>query len=120
MSYQIDDCLLDRSGTLTILHTADNHTAQALLTYLSKHGYEGEAEETTDRLTISIPRGILDDAQFAALRQIVAGREPLLKRAFLMECLGIEVADEQIGLPWFPFAQDADEVTAYTEFVAKL
>ena len=50
MSYQIGDCLLDRSGTLTIPDTVDNHTAQTLLAYLAEHGYEGVAEETADKL----------------------------------------------------------------------
>jgi len=120
MSYQIGDCLLDRNGTLTIPDTMDSHTAQTLLAYLDEHGYEGEAEETTDRLTISMPRATLDDTQLAVLRQIVAGREPLLKRAFLAARLPIDVADEQISFPWFPFTQDADEVKAYTEFIVKL
>lgn len=120
MSYQVGDCLLDRSGTLTIPDTVDNHTARMLLNYLAEHGYEGEAQESTDRLTIAVPRNVLDDAQLAVLRQIVTGREPLLKRAFLAENLPVEVADEQISFAWFPFTQDADEVNAYTEFIAKL
>lgn len=120
MSYQIGDCLLDRSGTLTIPDTVDSHTAQTLLDYLSEHGYEGEAQETADRLTVSLPRATLDDAQLAILRQIVTGREPLLKRAFLAGSLGVEVTDEQISFPWFHFTQDAGKVNAYTEFVSKL
>ena len=120
MSYQIGDCLLDRSGTLTIPDTVDNHTAQTLLAYLAEHGYEGVAEETADKLTISMPRDTLDDAQLTVLRQIVTGREPLLKRAFLAENLPVDATDEQINFPWFPFAQDADKVKAYTEFVTKL
>lgn len=120
MSYQIGDCLLDRKGTLTIPDTADGHTAQTLLAYLAEHGYEGKAEKTADRLTISIPRDTLDDTQLAVLRQIIASREPLLKRAFLAENLCIEATDDQIGFPWFGFTQDVDEVNAYTEFVAKL
>lgn len=120
MSYQIGDCLLDRSGTLTIPNTMDSHMAQTLLAYLDEHGYEGEVEETADKLTISMPRDTLDDTQLAVLRQIVAGREPLLKRAFLAERLPIDVTDEQIGFPWFPFTQDADEAQAYTEFIVKL
>ena len=95
MSYQIGDYLLDRKGTLTI-------------------------PDTADRLTISIPRDTLDDTQLAVLRQIIASREPLLKRAFLAENLCIEATDDQIGFPWFGFTQDVDEVNAYTEFVAKL
>ncbi len=120
MSYQIGDCLLDRNGTLTIPDTVDSLTAQMLLAFLDEHGYEGEAEETTDKLTISMPRATLDDTQLAVLRQIVAGRELLLKRAFFTERLPIDVTDEQISFPWSPFTQDADEVKAYTEFIVKL
>ena len=120
MSYQIGDCLLDRSGTLTIPDTVDSHTAQMLLAYLAEHGYEGTVEETADKLTISIPRDTLDDTQLAVLRQIVTGREPLLKRAFLAESLPVDVTDEQINFPWFSFTQDADEAKACTEFVVKL
>lgn len=120
MSYQIADCLLGRNGTLIVPDTVDGHTAQALLVYLAEHGYEGEAQESTDRLTISMPRTTLNDAQLAVLRQIVTGREPLLKRAFLAESLPVEVTDEQISFIWFLFTQDADEVNAYTEFIVKL
>ena len=102
MSYQIGDYLLDRSGTLTIPDTVDNHTAHMLLDYLAEHGYESEATESADRLTIAVLGDALDDFQFAVLRQIVAGREPFLKRAFLLESLRIEVTDEQIGFLWLP------------------
>lgn len=101
MSYQIGDCLLDRNGTLTIPDTVDSHTVRMFLDYLAEHGYEGEAQETADRLSIAVPRDALNDAQLAVPRQIVAGRELLLKRAFLAESLGLEVTDEQIGFPWF-------------------
>jgi len=120
MCYQMGDCLLDKNGTLTIPDIVEKETAEMLLSYLEEHGYKGEVQETADRLTIDLPRTVLTDAQLDLLRQMIAGREPLLKRAFCTERLEVQVTDEQIAFPWFTFTQDADEVRAYTEFVVKL
>ena len=120
LNYQIGDCVLDKNGTLTIPDTMDKHAAQNLLAYLAAHGYSGEPERTADRLTITMPRVTLDDAQLAVLRQMVAAKEPLLRRAFLAESLCLEVTDEQISFPWFVFTQDVNEINAYTAFVSKL
>lgn len=48
---------------MTSPDTVDSHTTRMLLDHLSEHGYEGEAQETADRLTIAVIRNALDDAQ---------------------------------------------------------
>lgn len=119
-SYQIGDCILERDGKLIIPECMADETATALLEHLRSRGYVGEAVETEDRLTISMPRELLNSADIEILQQIVTAKAPLLKRAFLADGLEAVVTDTMISFPWFPFTSDPDEANAYSTFVAKL
>jgi len=119
-AYQIGDCTLERNGKLIIPDAVDDDVAHALLDYLKQRGWVGEAVETEDRLTVSLPRTMLTDGQITILQQIAKSREPLLKAAFLTDKLEVEVSEDTISFPWFPFTTDADEVNAYSVFVSKL
>ena len=50
---------------------------------LRNRGYVGEAVETEDRLTISMPRELFTNANIETLQQSVTVRAPLLKMLFL-------------------------------------
>ncbi|NLG16677.1 MAG: hypothetical protein GX556_05030 [Fibrobacter sp.] len=119
-SYQIGDCILERDGKLIIPECVANDTATALLEHLRSRGYVGEAVETEDRLTISMPRELFTENEIEILQQIVTAKTPLLKKAFLAESLEAMVTDTTVSFPWFPFTAEPDEVNAYSTFVAKL
>lgn len=119
-SYQIGDCTLERDGKLIIPESVADEPATALLEHLRCRGYAGEAVETEDRLTISMPRELFTDVDIEILQQIVTAKAPLLKKAFLADSLGAMVNDTTVSFPWFPFTADPDEVNAYSTFVAKL
>lgn len=119
-SYQIGDCILERDGKLIIPECVADETTKALLEHLRSRGYVGEAVETQDRLTISMPREQLADTHITVLQQIVAVRAPLFQRVFLAETIEVEVSDTTISFPWFYFTTDADEVNAYSAFITKL
>ena len=97
-----------------------DETATALLEYLRSRGYVGEAVETEDRLTISMPRELFTKANIETLQQIVTARAPLLKKVFLADSLEAVVTDTTISFPWFPFTAEPDEVNTYSTFVTKL
>lgn len=113
-NYQIGDCILKRDGTLTLSSTIDS---VALLNHLKEHGWESEE---TDHLTISVPRDTLPDAKIEILEQIIAGKASLLKKAIGTDTLTVKISEDSISFPWFPFAQDFDEIRAYTELITKL
>lgn len=54
-NYPIGDCILERDGKLIIPDCVADETATALLEHLRSRGYVGEAVESEDRLTISMP-----------------------------------------------------------------
>lgn len=60
-SYKIGDCTLQRDGKLIIPDSVADETATALLEHLRSRGYVGEAVETDDRLTISMPRELFSN-----------------------------------------------------------
>lgn len=119
-SYQIGDCILERDGKLIIPESVAEETATALLEHLRSRGYMGEAVETEDRLTISMPREMFTDAEIDILQQIVKAKAPLLRKAFLADSIEAVVTDTTVSFSWFPFTADPDEVNAYSTFVAKL
>ena len=55
LAYKIGDCTLERDGTLRIPDSVDRGTVGSLLEYLKEKGFTGEAEQTEDRLTVSMP-----------------------------------------------------------------
>jgi len=119
-AYKIGDCILERDGKLIIPECVDDDTATELLVYLKSRGYVGEAVETEDRLTVSMPKELFTDASLAILRQIVAAKAPLLQKAFLTDNIEVVVSTGNVSFPWFPFTAEPDEVNAYTTFVTKL
>jgi len=97
-----------------------DETATALLEFLRNRGYVGEAVETEDRLTISMPRELFTNANIETLQQIVTSRASLLRKAFLADSLEAVGTDTTVSFPWFPFTAEPDEVNAYSAFVTKL
>lgn len=77
-----------------------------------------EADDT--HLTISIPRSFLTDSALERLRQIVANKEVLFKRALSAEALPIETTEEKISFPWFPVKGVTGEAAAYGQFITAL
>lgn len=119
-SYQIGECTLERDGKLIIPDSVADETATALLEYLRSRGYVGEAVETADRLTISIPRDLFTNTHIEILQQIITARAPLFKRAFLADSIEAVVTETTVSFHWFPFTADPDEVNAYSVFITKL
>lgn len=119
-SYKIGECTLERDGKLIIPDSVADETATALLEYLRSRGYVGEAVETADRLTISIPRDLFTNTHIEILQQIITARAPLFKRAFLADSIEAVVTETTVSFPWFPFTADPDEVNAYSVFITKL
>ena len=119
-NYQIGDCTLERDGKLIIPECVADETARVLLEHLRSRGYVGEAVETEDRLTISMPRELFTNANIETLQQIVTARAPLFRKAFLADSIEAVVTDTAVNFPWFPFTAEPDEANAYSTFVAKL
>lgn len=83
-------------------------------------GLTASAEADNTHLTISIPRSFLTDSALERLRQIVANKEVLFKRALSAEALPIEATEEKISFPWFTLKGVTGEAAAYGQFITAL
>ncbi len=120
LSYKIGECTLEKDGTLRIPDSVDNETINRLLNHLQDVGFTGQMEETDERLIVTVPRDTFTDAALENLKKLVENKEELLGKAFETENLEINITDDTISFPWFPYTIEPDEVTAYTEFTSKL
>ena len=83
-------------------------------------GLAASSEADDTHLTISIPRSFLTDSALERLRQIVANKEVLFKRALSAEALPVEATEEKISFPWFTLKGVTGEAAAYGQFITAL
>ena len=82
-------------------------------------GTEYDPEDDA-HLTITIPKAKLPDDALSRLRQIVANKEELFKRAMSADALPIEVTEEEVSFPWFTLTGVEGEAAAYAQFITAL
>ena len=73
-----------------------------------------------DSLIIELPMEGFTELALNNLRGLIKARESLIKKALGIEYLPIITGEETISFPWFSSSLEADEIKAYTNFVAKL
>ena len=120
LAYKIGDCTLEKDGTLRIPDSVDRETVNRLLEYLKEKGFTGEAEQTEDRLTVSMPKELFTPGALENLAKLVENKGGLMARAFQADEVRLAVTEDIVSFPWFPFTANPDETAVYTEFVEKL
>lgn len=120
LAYKIGDCTLERDGTLRIPDSVDRGTVSNLLEHLKGKGFTGEAEQTEDRMTVSMPKELFTPEALENLAKMVENKGGLMARAFQADEVRLAVTEDIVSFLWFPFAANPDETAAYTEFVEKL
>lgn len=126
-AYQIGDFTITKEGSLTF---DDGLDASNLIEAIKEAGFTGAAdapeeqtdevaEPTTDGLTIVMPRSFFTDAALDNLMKLVESKATLLKAAFGIDELPIEVDDEKVEFPWFS-NPDAETSAAVVIFISKL
>lgn len=81
---------------------------------------ETPAEEEPNKLVIQMPLDDFDSVAFDNLRQIVASKALLIKKALEVTDLSIIKTELAICFPWFDRLPEPNEVKAYTNFIAAL
>lgn len=94
-------------------------TAQAWLDVRAEFSEESETEPQSENvsLTVAMP---FDKVQVGNLTNLLEAKGSLIKKALGISELPIEITEEQISFPWFSEGLGADEVKAYTDFIAAL
>jgi len=134
MRYEIGSLIVDRDGNLEV---EDGTDISVLIEALKGKGYEGEIEMTvqvTDGQTvlpaalatepmgfsISIPASKLPEDAMEKMGLLLEAKGKLIKKALGASNLEIERDEEKVTFPWFDRIPEADQVEAYTKFVAAL
>lgn len=114
MAYQVGDYHISKEGTLSWPDTDDSQILsqrEHLMEQLLERGFEAEIPEadTVDGIAISMPRSMFDETALQNLQNLVVAKQELLKRAFQVEELKLEITEETVGFPWFLSEPDSME-----------
>ncbi len=140
-AYVINNLKVSQNGTLIYDDRTDNSVIEKVMEGLSQAGFiaentataapkENGTNSTTENnktpqsenvgLTVAMPRESFTDDALQNLKQLIAAKENLIKKALAVDSLPIEVDDEKISFPWFSDGQDGETASAYTHFITAL
>lgn len=133
-AYRIGDIYIERDGEITPMADMDwqpiHELAKDGLCEVEggqETGQNADTERTnpdkarTDglTLTISLPKGMFNDASLANLEKILAAKAGLIKKALGADRLTIDTSDEKwVAFPWWDELPKIEEATAYAAFLA--
>ena len=128
-AYQVDYFTIDRNGGVTFDGRADSETIENLIDTLDSQGFKAEpqaveasepAEPTSagvDWLCISMPASLFTETTLQNLKDIIASKENLIRKALGVDELPVEVGDTKVSFPWFAGMPTPEEVKAYDHFI---
>jgi len=131
-AYQVDYFTIDRNGGVTFDGRADSETIENLIDTLDSQGFKAEpqaveasepAEPTSagvDWLCISMPASLFTETTLQNLKDIIASKENLIRKALGVDELPVEVGDTKVSFPWFAGMPTPEEVKAYDHFICAL
>ena len=115
-AYNIGTMTVDKKGTL---HCEDGTNIDGLLQELRKRGFITETENDNHRLTISIPKEILNEQTLSNLDRILENKGTLIKHALQTDSLEYTVTETEVQFPWFS-VNDSEDADAYSHFITAL
>lgn len=74
----------------------------------------------TDRLTISLPLDGFTETSLENLKRLVESKKTLLMHSIGTDALPIEISEDKVEFPWFPFTAEPEEIEAYSRLVTAL
>lgn len=128
-NYVISNITVEKDGTMVWDEHTDQDTIEAVIVALATAGYNPVKDEedikpeaATDEygLTVQMPKDSFTEGSLDNLKKLVEAKGSLIKKALDVAELPITEEDDKISFPWFSTELDADEVKAYTHFIAAL
>ena len=120
-AYRIDYFTVTKEGNLEFDDRADSEEIGNLIEHLAGQGFlaETKQEETEEPtgLTVSMP---LDKVAVGNLTRLLDAKDSLIRKALGITDTRIEISEDKVSFPWFGEGLDADEVKAYSHFIAAL
>lgn len=80
----------------------------------------GNVGPTLNAFTVELPLEHFTQTETERIRQIVASKEPLLKRALGTDDLSVQVLEDKLCFPWFRLRGLDGEADAYARLVAAI
>lgn len=142
--FQVGKYTVDKNGTVTCPHDADEAQIEMLIRELTHDGFIGErigeatksAEHIVaepgqqkkersltaapDRLAIELPKDGMASADMENLRRLVASKATLFKKALGTNSLPITEHPDRIEFGWFRPTDDQAEIRAYSQLTQEL
>ncbi len=123
-NYVISNITVEKDGTMVWDERTDQDSIEAIIIALAAAGFNPvkDEEATSDEygLTVQMPKDSFTQDSLDNLHRLIEAKGSLIKKALDVTDLPITEEDDRISFPWFTTELDADEVRAYTHFIAAL
>lgn len=131
-AYQVDYFIIDRNGGVTFDDRADSEEIENLIETLDSQGFKAEPQPVeasepvepalaeVDGLCISMPANLFTETTLQNLKDIIAAKGNLIRKALGVDELPVEVGDTKVSFPWFAGMPTPEEVKAYDHFICAL
>lgn len=131
-AYQVDYFTIGRNGSVSFGDRADSEEIKNLIDTLGSQGFTAElkVDETfgpvepataeVDGMCISMPASLFTETTLQNLKDIIASKENLIRKALGVDELPVEVGDTKVSFPWFAGMPTPEEVKAYDHFICAL
>ena len=131
-AYQVDYFTIDRNGGVTFDDRADSEEIENLIETLDSQGFKAEpqaveasepvesAPAEVDGLCISMPASLFTETTLQNLKDIIASKGNLIRKALGVDELPVEVGDTKVSFPWSAGMPTPEEVKAYDHFICAL
>lgn len=140
MNYEVDYFTVTKEGAVEFDDRADSEEIEQLLEKLVDKGFVAAPAEMaqawldarTEEMAVEEPETLqgetvglmvaipLDKVSLGNLTNLLDAKGSLIKKALGIEATPIEVGEERISFPWFENGLNADEVKAYSHFIAAI
>ena len=131
-NYEIDYFTVTKDGILLFDDRADSEEIENLIETLDSQGFKAEpqaveasepvesAPAEVDGLCISMPASLFTETTLQNLKDIIASKGNLIRKAMGVDELPVEVGDTKVSFPWFAGMPTPEEVKAYDHFICAL
>ena len=118
-AYKVGNYTVDKTGDITCPDSATRDIVDGIVEKLKAEGFTPESIEA-DIICPELPRNSFTNEEIDRLRQLIANKEPLFKRAFQTDAVPLNVSEDKVAFPWFRYEGLEGETDAYLDFVTAL
>ena len=130
-AYEVGDCQISRTGSISFNENADIEKIRALARALQENGFSLEvpemetvAEESDilpdTGLQILLPLDGFNPDSLDRLTKLIDSKAALIRKALGADRLTVQMWNEAVCFPWWDTMPTPEETSAYTAFIAAL